>query len=61
MEGCIAQAYAIKALCSFYLTNMFGLPYSEANKTTLGIVNVTEPVPALFTGVKSQCRTKIIA
>ena len=46
MEGCIAQAYAIKALCSFYLTNMFGLPYSEANKTTLGIVNVTEPVPA---------------
>ena len=25
---------------------MFGLPYSEANKTTLGIVNVTEPVPA---------------
>ena len=46
VEGCIAQAYAIKALCSFYLTNMFGLPYSEANKTTLGIVNVTEPVPA---------------
>lgn len=46
VEGCIAQAYAIKALCSFYLTNMFGLPYSEANKTTLGIVNITEPVPA---------------
>ena len=46
VEGCVAQAYAVKALCSFYLTNIFALPYSETNKTTLGIVNVTEPIPA---------------
>lgn len=46
VEGCVAQAYAIKALCSLYLTNIFALPYSETNKSTLGIVNVTEPVPA---------------
>jgi hypothetical protein len=40
----VAQAYAVRALATFYLTNFFGLPYSEANKSTLGVVNVTVPV-----------------
>ena len=46
VNRCVAQAYAVRALSSFYLVNYFGLPYSDANKSTLGIVNVTKPVAA---------------
>lgn len=44
INQCVAQAYAAKALSEFILTNYYGLPYSEANKLTPGIVNVTKPV-----------------
>jgi hypothetical protein len=44
--GCLAQAYGLKALAAFALTNVFALPYADANKSTLGIVNITEPVEA---------------
>jgi hypothetical protein len=44
--GCMAQAYGLKALATFALVNIFALPYSDANKGTLGIVNITEPVEA---------------
>lgn len=40
----VAQAYGIKALSEFILVNYYGLPYSEANKTTPGIVNVTKQI-----------------
>jgi len=40
----MSQAYAVRALATFYLTNIFGLPYSPANRSTLGVVNVTETV-----------------
>lgn len=40
----VAQAYGIKALSAFILVNYYGLPYSEANKETKGIVNVVKPI-----------------
>lgn len=40
----VAQAYAVKALTSFYLVNMFGLPYSDENKSSLGVVFTEVPV-----------------
>lgn len=40
----VAQAYGLKALSEFILVNYFGLPYSEANKSTVGIVNVEKQV-----------------
>lgn len=40
----VAQAYGIKALSAFILVNYYGLPYSEANKETKGIVNVIKPI-----------------
>jgi tetratricopeptide (TPR) repeat protein len=46
VHGCMAQAYGLKALAAFTLTNLFALPHTEANKNTPGIVNVTEPVEA---------------
>ncbi len=47
----IAQAYALKALSHFTLVNVFGLPYSEANRGTVGVVIVDEnPIPA-FTDI----------
>ncbi|MBP7486765.1 MAG: RagB/SusD family nutrient uptake outer membrane protein, partial [Parabacteroides sp.] len=53
VNGCVAQAYAIRALSSFYLVNYFGLPYSAQNKATLGIVNITKPVAAFETVSRS--------
>lgn len=44
--GCMAQAYGLKAIASFALTSIFALPYNDANKSTLGIVNIIEPVVA---------------
>ncbi|MDH6356937.1 RagB/SusD family nutrient uptake outer membrane protein [Parabacteroides sp. PF5-9] len=41
---CVAQAYGARALSMFYLTNIFGLPYSDANKSSLGVVNVTKTI-----------------
>lgn len=46
IEQCVAQAYSIRALSTFMLTNIFGLPYSEENKSTLGVVNVEKPIAA---------------
>ena len=42
----IAQAYGTRALATFYLTNIYGLPYSDNNKSTSGVVNVSEPIAA---------------
>ncbi|WP_102408278.1 RagB/SusD family nutrient uptake outer membrane protein [Parabacteroides bouchesdurhonensis] len=46
VDQCIAQAYGTRALSTFILTNIFGLPYSEQNKSSLGIVNVEAPIAA---------------
>lgn len=40
----VAQAYGLKALSEFILVNYFGLPYSDANKSAVGIVNVEKQV-----------------
>ena len=40
----VAQAYGLKALSEFILVNYYGLPYSEANQSTPGIVNVEKQV-----------------
>lgn len=44
IHACVAQAYGIKALSQFILVNYYGLPYSEANKATVGVVNMEKPV-----------------
>ncbi|MDR1408425.1 MAG: RagB/SusD family nutrient uptake outer membrane protein [Tannerella sp.] len=46
VHGCMAQAYGLKALAAFALTTIYALPYSETNRSTPGIVNITEPVEA---------------
>lgn len=44
----LGQCYALKALANYYLVNLFALPYSDANKTSLGLPLVKdEPVDAL--------------
>ncbi len=47
----LAQAYALKALSHFTLVNIFGLPYSETNKSTLGVVIVDENTIPAFSEV----------
>lgn len=47
IKSVIAQAYGVKALSHFALVNIFGLPYSDANASTPGIVVVgDEPIVA---------------
>ena len=47
INSSISQAYALKALTHFTLVNTFGLPYSDANRSSLGIVIVDEnTIPA---------------
>ncbi len=43
MYGYQAQAHALRAWTTFYLTNIFGLPYTYSS-TGLGVVNVDSPV-----------------
>lgn len=40
----VAEAYGLRALTLFYLTNLWGLPYNSTNKETLGVVNVDKPI-----------------
>lgn len=41
----LAQAYALKAMSQFYLVNIFGLPYSQSNASTLGVIIIKdEPI-----------------
>ena len=40
----VAEAYGLRALALFYLTNLWGLPYNSTNAETLGVVNVDEPI-----------------
>lgn len=65
VESAIAQAYALKALSHFALVNVFGLPYSEANASTPGIVVVEdEPIVAFQEVSRStvdQTYTQILA
>ncbi|HBC30216.1 RagB/SusD family nutrient uptake outer membrane protein [Petrimonas sp.] len=43
----LAQAYALKAMSHFYLVNIFGLPYNDANKSKPGIIIIKdEPIVA---------------
>lgn len=44
VNRCVAQAYGLRALSAFILVNYYGLPYTEANKSTVGIVNVEKPI-----------------
>jgi hypothetical protein len=41
----LGQLHALKALSAYYLVNYFALPYSEANKSSLGIIVVDKEVP----------------
>lgn len=47
----LAQFYALKALAGYYLVNLYALPYSEANKSQLGIIIIDKEVPAAFANV----------
>ncbi|MDR1937966.1 MAG: RagB/SusD family nutrient uptake outer membrane protein, partial [Tannerellaceae bacterium] len=40
---CLAQAHALRAWCTFYLANLYGLPYTY-DSNSLGVVNVKSPV-----------------
>ncbi|MGE4586023.1 MAG: RagB/SusD family nutrient uptake outer membrane protein [Mangrovibacterium sp.] len=40
LKAALAQAYGLKALAHFTLVNIFGLPYSNENKSQLGIIVV---------------------
>jgi len=53
IDGYLAQAHALRAWTTFYLTNIFGLPYTE-NPSASGIVNVETPIA---TGTKVSRNT----
>ncbi|MDR0430424.1 MAG: RagB/SusD family nutrient uptake outer membrane protein [Tannerellaceae bacterium] len=57
----IAQAYALKALSHFTLVNIFGLPYSEANKGSLGVVIIDEEVVPAFSDVSRSTVEQVYA
>ncbi len=43
----LAQAYILKAMSHFYLVNIFGLPYSQANASSTGVIIIKdEPIIA---------------
>lgn len=42
----MGQCYAMKALAEYYMVNYFGLPYSDANKSSLGIIVIDDKVPS---------------
>lgn len=43
----LAQAYALKAMSHFYLVNIFGLPYNQANASSSGVIIIKdEPIIA---------------
>lgn len=48
----IAQCHALKALASYYLVNYFALPYSETNKSKLGLIVIDRDVTEIFKEVK---------
>lgn len=48
----IGQCYALKALAQYYLVNYFGLPYSDANKSSLGIIVIDKEIPEALSSVK---------
>jgi len=47
----IAQFYALKALANYYLVNLYALPYSESNKSQLGIIIIDKEIPEAFANV----------
>lgn len=47
----IGHLYALKALANYYLVNLYALPYSEANKSQLGIIVIDKEVPEAFASV----------
>lgn len=47
----IGQLYALKALANYYLVNLYALPYSDANKSQLGIIVIDTEVPEAFASV----------
>ncbi len=48
LNSYLGQCYALKALANYYLVNLFALPYSDANKSSLGLPIVKdEPVEVL--------------
>lgn len=48
----IGQCYALKALANYYLVNLYGLPYSDANKSKLGIIVLDTTTTEAFANVK---------
>jgi hypothetical protein len=42
-NACLAQAHALRAWCTFYLANLYGLPYTY-DPLSVGVVNVRTPV-----------------
>lgn len=65
VKSALAQAYEIKALSHFMLVNIFSLPYSDANKSSLGIVVVGDDPVVAFQDVErstvEQTYTQILA
>lgn len=52
LNSYLGQCYALKALANYYLVNLFALPYSDANKSGLGLPLVKdEPIEA-FASIK---------
>jgi starch-binding outer membrane protein, SusD/RagB family len=60
----IGQCYALKALANYYLVNLFALPYSDTNKSALGIIiidkDATVPFAAVSRGTVEQTYAQII-
>jgi hypothetical protein len=52
IKASMSQAYALRALAHFTLVNVFGLPYSETNKNTPGIIVVEEEPVVAFQKVQ---------
>lgn len=48
----IAQCYALKALTNYYLVNLFALPYSAENKSSLGVIVIDKDIPEKLSAVK---------
>ena len=65
IRSAIAQAYGVKALSHFALVNVFGLPYSQQNASTPGIVIVgDDPIVAfqqVSRGTVGETYTQILA
>lgn len=50
-QNYIAQLYSLKALANYVMVNYFALPYSEANKSKLGLIVIDKEISEIFAPV----------